>query len=258
MSFSLIITVIVLIGAFIGMISFSKKQRNYPNAKIGAFVSFVVIIICCYTLLSELGILGSKSEAIIKNEIRYRSSICYVLGKKIAAKYPGKKVLVILRAPAHGESDATSEAMKESFNEAMEGSGCNITYDYLDLAEKRDDGSYYYNSVITGDKYNEVLEKNSGAEVVVSLTDLPNDPDEISSMSVWEMEDDKRPALYLTFGDINMLGGAIVAGLLDGLVIWKPGTKYSRETAPSDLEEAFNKRYVLVTKDNVSNYYTEE
>ena len=262
MGFGLVATIIVLIAAFVAMIVFAKKQRYYPNAKFGVFASFIVVLFCCLSFLSETGVIGNPAEAIIKNELHYRGSVCYVLGKEIATNYPGKKVLVILRPLAkEGEMDRFTKAMRDSFDEAMEDSGCEITYDYLKIEQLDDEADeedyYYYEDVVTGEQYNEVLDNNAGAQVVVSFTDLPYDPDEMASMNVWEMEPEERPALYLTFGDIEMLAGVIIEDMLKGLVIWKPGVKFSRETAPGDKQEAFDNRYVLVKKDNVSNFYSE-
>jgi len=250
-----VLTVVVLIAAFAAMVFFAKKQRYYPKAKKGVWLSFFVVIFCCISFLKEMGFVGSKVEAIIENELHYRGSVCYVLGKEIAGKHAGKKVLVILRPTQKGEVDRFTEAMKDAFDQATEDSGCVVKYDYLPIEQLDDEED---EDIVTGDQYNEVLDKNTDAQVVVSFTDLPYEPDEMATMNVWDMDDDERPALYLTFGDIDMLGSVIMEEVVKGLVVWRPGVKFSRETAPSDFQEAFNKRYVLVDKDNVSQFYSEE
>ena len=260
MSFGLVVTILILIAAFVTMVFFAKKQRYYPNAKIGVIACFIVVLFCCISFLSETGVIGNPAEKIIQNELHYRGSVCYVLGKEISQNYAGKKVLVILRPLSReGETDRFTQAMQDAFNAATEESGCEVTYDYLKIEELDDEADeedyYYYEDVVTGEQYNEVLDKHPNAQVVVSFTDLPYDPDEMASMNVWNMDDDERPALYLTFGDINMLGGVIIEKMLKGLVIWRPGVKFSRETAPSDMQEAFDKRYVLVKEANVNDFY---
>jgi len=223
----LFVTIFLLIIAFGAMIFFAKKQRYYPNAKLGVIAAFIVILFCCISFLSEMGVIGNPAEAIIKNELHYRGSVCYVLGKEIKDNYPGKKVLVILRPLAkNGEMDRFTKAMRDSFGEAMEESESEIVYDHLKIEHLDDEADeedyYYYEDVVTGEQYNEVLDKHADAQVVVSFTDLPYDPDEMASMNVWEMDPEDRPALYLTFGDINMLGGVIMEDMLKGLVIWRP------------------------------------
>jgi len=259
----LFITISILIIAFGAMIFFAKKERYYPNAKLGVIAAFIVILFCCISVLSEMGVIGAPAKAINKKELHYRGSVCYVLGKEIKENHPGKKVLVILRPLSEkGEMDRFTKAMRDSFDEAMEESESEIIYDYLKIEQHDDEADeeadYDYEDIVTGEQYNEVLDKHADAQVVVSFTDLPYDPDEMASMNVWEMDPEDRPALYLTSGDINMLGGVISEGMLKGLVIWRPGVKFSRDTAPSDMQEAFDKRYVLVKKNNVTRFYSED
>ena len=97
------------------------------------------------------------------------------------------------------------------------------------------------------------LEKNADAGIVVSTIGLPQDA---PRMKFWKTSADKRPMLFLIgtpSGQITGLAAAVAKGDIAGVVVSNPEAKYD-VAAPSDPNEAFDIRYVLVDKSNVEQY----
>ena len=101
--------------------------------------------------------------------------------------------------------------------------------------------------------FDAALEKNADAGIVVSTIGLPQDA---PRMKFWKTSADKRPMLFLIgtpSGQITGLAAAVAKGDIAGVVVSNPEAKYD-VAAPSDPNEAFDIRYVLVDKSNVEQY----
>ena len=98
--------------------------------------------------------------------------------------------------------------------------------------------------------FDALLEKHGDVQIVVNTIGLPND---LQKMKYWKADKATRPALFLLgmpSGRIDGLAEAIAKGDIAGIVTSNPKAKYDVK-APSDPEEAFDIRYILVNKDNV-------
>lgn len=98
------------------------------------------------------------------------------------------------------------------------------------------------------ENYNKALKPYlKKADVIVVLTQLPY---QVERLSLWDMA--SPPKLALMPGSrLYELKKAIAKGYIVGAITFKPGGDYRDLKVPGDLEEAFDKRYVLVTPDNV-------
>jgi len=68
-------------------------------------------------------------------------------------------------------------------------------------------------------------------------------------MKFWTMK--KRPDLALASGSVYELKKAIAGKAIVAAVTYNPKAVYDEKPPPADLDAAFDKRYLLVTPDNV-------
>ena len=77
-------------------------------------------------------------------------------------------------------------------------------------------------------------------------------------MEFWRMEDAKRPKLVLTNGQVYELYDPIIQGYVNAVVHYNPSSEYNfQDDVPSDVTEAFKKRYLLIDSDNIAKIASE-
>ncbi len=103
------------------------------------------------------------------------------------------------------------------------------------------------------EKFNEC--KNKNPDLILNLAGLPAYPEEAAGLKIWRWKkNDPKVFLY----EINAIGDAFsplaFKGVLAGCVMSKENSTfdYATGTAPDDLKEAFDTRYVIVTGDNLN------
>jgi len=234
-----------------------KRRASFRYANEIILISFFVAIGLCYMLLKDSGIIGDKGAAIVKNELRYRASSAFVLAKKVAAKH--KSGTVVLFSRRAQEDDKYTTAIVEAINEAFADTELKIEMKSLSVKDPVENGEIYDEEHVTAEDYRSLMQLGKEHVAVISIIDMPYEVGSQTEAShvLWS-ELSKKFDMYFVRGDVNTSARAIAAGYIDALVIWKPGVKFSRDSAPYDMDEAFAKRYVLVDADNISEYVTAE
>ncbi len=255
MDFVTVLIGVVMFLSLIGMIICSKKQKVNPNAQPIAIVLMIVVIVCGIAMMYRTGVFGGAGTAELRQrEFQYYASQGAVVGKFIAENYPGKKVLLLADQNFNGNErlQMLQDALKSS-------SKANVVVDTVTLANppKAPEGSppelmmdMPLFELMTAADFDNAIKKYSDCGVVVTTIGLPRDA---AKMKLWT--DSNRPALILLGGGVVPgLGSAIKAGKIDAAVIVSPDAKFTEDNPPSDPQEAFDMRYVLVTKGNADEF----
>lgn len=250
MVFNIVIGVIMG-GCFIGMIICAKKQHVNALAKPGAIVLLLGVVVC--TVLILMRNMGDGDTAgLIANELKFAKASSYILAKKIAEIKPGAKVLVII-----GEDNENNKRQKVILDGLTEGFGSAITQVAVKaptlkgLKGKPEEMMMPLSEMIKAEDINKLLLKNKSRNYIISLIGLPMDMGKLKIWSQFAEDPKKAPRLSIMNGDISMLYKPIKQGLIPAVVTHNPDAVYSEEAAPSDMQEAFNKRYILITTKNV-------
>jgi len=99
----------------------------------------------------------------------------------------------------------------------------------------------------TGKLFDQLVTDNKDkCDLIITTIGLPMD---LGAMKFWEMKD--RPKLALASGSVYELKQAIKKGVIVGAVTYNPKAVYDEKPPPSDLDAAFDKRFLLVTPENV-------
>ena len=248
--FNIVIGLIMAV-AFIGMIFCAKKQHVNSIAKPAAVGLLLLVVICAISIMVHNMGDGDTSE-LIANEMVFSKASTYVLGKKLAELSPGGKVLYIV-----GSLDNPSErqtSMIESFKEGC-GAGMDIKVVAPDIKKPEGEAAYpgadsFMFDVIKAKDFNKLLARNKGYNIIVTTIGLPSDAGNIALWKEFEKNPKKCPKLVFVNGEISKLAPLVKNGLVEAIVYYKPGADYEKPPPP-DLKEAFDIRYLLITKSNI-------
>jgi hypothetical protein len=177
-------------------------------------------------------------------------------------KNASPKAVVVISNPLAENAGMTSDMYK--FEKAgiaglRKGFGSDVDVKVALPKTKGQPGSVFYDPttrtpmsfLITDNAFEEIAHENPNADVIVSLIGLPANP--VSMMGI-----QKRFAFLLPdfriMGDANSIRHVFKSGRVIAAVIQKPGVTSPEKVAGSNYKAEFEKRYVLVTAENVDEW----
>jgi hypothetical protein len=243
----------VMFLAFVGMIYCARLQKVYANAQSMAVKLFIVVIGCGITILT-LTFASNETARLIANELKFAKAASFVMGEELAELYPNSKALVVV-----DENYEKSKRQKEMLDGLKEGLGDKIEIAAIDnvkvpppegVTNPEEIEMFPMWERMRAEHFDNLLREHKDCDLIISMIGLPYD---VGEMEIWRMAEEDRPKVALLFADVHNLGRAIYAGYLTALT-YKPGVKFTEDPAPSDAREAFNKRYIILNKENVKDY----
>lgn len=259
------IAIAIMVVAGIGMIVGLSKQKT--GAVWGKPVAIVCIIIALATALMNIvkTSSGGNTAQIVEREQLFQKIGTQKLGMYLAEKYPGAKALIVTEpriGTAASRPNILVEGLKEGFGgkitvveevspevpqnaakafaaemPAMEGGEGGMEGEMLPPLE------YWYTAAVL----EALLEKYKGQyDMIVTTIGLPQDA---NRMKLWKAKD--KPKVAIANGSVYELKGPIKAAMIVGAITYNPKAEYDDKPVPKDLDEAFNKRFLLLTPENI-------
>ncbi|NMA46985.1 MAG: hypothetical protein GX945_10530 [Lentisphaerae bacterium] len=237
----IIVMIIAGIGAFIGM---SKQKEGATWGQPLAIVCAIIAIVAA--LWSAIGTMtGAPSKQAGEREIEFQKVQTRKLGMHLAEKYAGSKAIVI-------KDPFNTDASRP--NPLLDGLKAGIGSSIQIVAEVFPPLPAGYNEGGEGEMM-APMETWYTAKVMQDILKNANvDYDMVITCIV-------LPAgglIHLKGKKVVFAGGspyeyaaAIANGLVVAAVTYKPDAEYDDKPVPSDLQVAFDKRYVLITTDNI-------
>ncbi|HUS34675.1 MAG TPA: hypothetical protein VM680_04915 [Verrucomicrobiae bacterium] len=184
-----------------------------------------------------------------------------VLAEYIRKTASPKSVVVISNplAPQAGMTSDMSTFEKAGVAGLRKGFGSAVDLTVALPKTKGEPGSVFYDPntrtpmsfLITDNAFEEIARENPNADVFVSLIGLPANP--ASMMAI-----PKRFAFLLPdfrlMGDASSIRHVFKSGKVIAAVIQRPGVTAPEKVAGSDYKREFEKRYILVTTQNVDEW----
>jgi predicted esterase len=251
-----IVVGIVMAVSFVGMIMCAKKQHVNSVAKPAAIGLLFVVVICAVIILSHnMG--GGDNETIIENEMKYVKSQTYVLGQELARQFPGAKVLFVIGR--RNENNPRQNALIDGFKEGCSPGITDIVIDTPPVQIPKANGnvpaSYEemlgVEELMTAKDFNKMLAKHKDCKIIVTTVGLPQDAGNLKIWKMFEKNPEKCPKLVMVGGDVSKLAPFIKIGLVPDIVVYSPNAKYNDDAPPEKMKDAFDMRYLLITKDNL-------
>jgi hypothetical protein len=251
-SISVIIAAVVMVAALFGMVICVKKQRVNPRAQPFAIGLLIVVVLCAIFILSStMG--DGDTQKLMENELKYANAQGVIMGQTLAKNYQGSKALVITNKNYKKNKRAMTiiDGLKEGF-------GSKIDLAAIDFVEPPQmpgapggpdaPPMMIDEMMLTAEQFDALANAHPDCKLIISLIGLPMDA---ANMQLWAMEEDVRPKIALMNGEANRLKEAIFAGYIAALISYKPGVKFSEEPAPSDPKVAFDKRFIMITTQDI-------
>jgi hypothetical protein len=253
----------------------AKKQDTVPAAKPAAIACMVVVMVCAFGILTQTGMFGdSSSSKIIANEMVYAKAGAYIPGKYIGEKFPGAKILFLVDDEKY---NSRQKEIIESFKEGLAGraeiiaSECPRPLPPAPTEEavaaegtattppipqgRMDSMMMPIQEIMTAQTVNDIMFKYPNVNMLVTFVGFPRD---INNMDIWREENpEKRVKVALVSGEIYQLKPAFSAKQAVAAVAYSPKAKFDESKAPSDIQAAFDKRYLLITLENIESVLAE-
>ncbi len=208
---------------------------------------------------------GPNMMRVSERELVYQQVGGRKLGTYLAGRYPGARAVVIVEPPAGLDELASGsrlvDGLRQGFGDSIE-IVAEIAPEIPGAARSafaRDQRSPAGEKLMPGEVLPPlefwytphvfdgiVAQYRTRCDLIVSTIGLPMHAME---MRYWAMPD--APALALAGGSVYELESFIERGLVCAAVTYNPKAVYDEKAPPADLDEAFSKRYLLVTPDNV-------
>lgn len=211
----------------------------------------ILIIVGSSSLLKNCILVEEEGEVETRAKNEYSCISTEYLGKFLANSFPDSKALIIY------DSVSTSKLMEQRMTGLRKGIEGKIEIVKelgfpTKIPKDIPPNMMRISDFVKAEDFNMAMKKYPQANLVISLIGLPED---IQEMQIWQIEDKKkRPKLAVFGGDIDQLANAIKADFIQALVVYRPMDKYVNQLPPSDLEEAFKRRFILITPQNIKDF----
>lgn len=253
-----IISFIVMIVGLVGLVYCSKKQKKNRNLQKVAIGLLAVVIIAGVFFMYKSGIFGNnKAAGMIANERKYTRAAAYVFGQTIGEKMDGGSALIITGYPnSKGELSKNTQMIIDSIKK---GAGDKLIFkvDCPQIPEY--EGMPYdrrppLREIMLAEEFDKLLQKHPNCNLIVSLIGLPQE--DFEDMEIFKQPIEQRRKMAFFLGNIYFFFSDILDGTIIACLTHKPGVKYGDSDgepipAPDDKQKAFEKRYMIITPDNV-------
>lgn len=253
--------VIMLIAAGGMIFGLSKQKAGAAWGKPLAVVCAIVALLCAVGNIFSSG--GPDVTEVRNREMAYQEVGAQKLGMYLAEKFPGGKAVIIVEPTLNAgaaKPSAVVDGLKKGFgtnitvveevSPAIPESAKNAFSEEMPMNEGGEGGEmlppleFWFTAKI----FDELVKKNSDkCDLIITTIGLPMD---LGAMKFWTMKD--RPNLALASGSVYELKKAIAGKAIVAAVTYNPKAVYDEKPPPSDLDAAFDKRYLLVTPENVA------
>jgi hypothetical protein len=258
---SKVLIVIMVASAAIMVFGLVKQKQGMAWGKPLATLAAVIALVCALSHIVTSG--GPSQKSVMKTQMRYVEVSTEKLGQYLAEKYPGKKALLIV-SPMAKINQANADALTSGLKRGLDGK---ITI----VAEVSPEPPKMPNMPagpqgksmppgaemmmmgpiefwLTPEKFDAMLEPHlKNVDLVITTIGLPM---EVGKLKFWQVKP-QPPKMVIASGNISNLAEAIKAGYVAAAVTFNPKATYDNQKPPSNLDDAFSKRYLLVTPENV-------
>jgi hypothetical protein len=251
---------------FLGLLAIGKIKKGTASGKgraiSGIIAGSVGTALYCVIYVAMLMEDGTKELKNANNELKYAEAAYYSLGKELASKAPDEKTLLIVEKDR--PEDKRTHVLIQAFKDGASGKLNIVSMDTptlgnLQTKPKETGIPYIYRmtgkllvpdiyKVLKAKDYDDLIKKYPECTLVVSLIGLPKDYEELQ---LWTMPPDKRPKLALINCSCQNLKNAVRSGAIIAVAAVNPKAVFDEQPAPSDPNNAFKRRYIMITPENV-------
>jgi len=230
-------------GMLYGNNKFKSKGVAWGRPLAGA--CGVLALICALVIMWQFMTKDQKRiGGIIEKELRYFDYKMQYLANYLSTKYPSHKYLLITNQKTEYNAQRHDVMLA-----ALKSLTIAKVHEVLPPEEMGPEAMGGAEMFLTADKFDQIIEDNPECTMVISTLGLPMD---YQRMKFWRKKAAERPQLVLVDAYVWDLKKAIQVGAIAAVVQYKPDAEYKpNEDVPDNVDEAFTKRFILLTPENV-------
>lgn len=258
---SIIFMLLLAGGMFYGQSVFKRKRAEWGKTlTIGCAISIILLTI--WTNLRDPGDGGAGGR-----EARYQAVQATVLANNLANMYSGQGKCLVIHEPLINEhTEAFVERMRAAFKEGFQNRVSEIRTVPIKEYIAGDDG--IPEEMLMEHKaedFNKIIQANKDCDMLILLVQLPFSEADLFEMDPFLMiEDPDNPGGWIKdpkkdYPLVGVFNGFIGNSeslfhdkLLGAMSMWRPNPTIDEKPVPDNIQVAFDKRYMLVTKENIS------
>jgi hypothetical protein len=274
-----LIQIVIMVVAGIGMVVGLMKQK--AGAEWGKPVAIGCIVVALVAALwsSFRTLTGGSTQGVVDREVQFQRIEGKKLGMYLAEKYKGSKALILLEPKVSGGQQKEGAKENPLITGLKEGFGSGVTVAAEVTPEIPEDKAKAFAKQMpmegmppgpagaagrgemmppldywfTAKVFDALLKKNEGQfDLLVTVIGLPAD-----ARASTVLKGKSCPKIAVLNGSIYDLKNAIRPNMVVAAVTYNPKAQYDDKPAPKDVDEAFNKRFLLVTPDSIQQIATQ-
>lgn len=265
---SIIMMLILAGGMYYGNRQFKNKRAEWGKTlTIGCAIAIILL-----TVWTNLFRTSNVNEAQIRIENKYQEIQATVLANNLATMYSGKGKCLVIHEPVYSEETTRRvERLIKGFKNGFQNRVTEIRPVPIKEIVKGPNGAMEEDMMAFQAKdFNRVIKENSDCDMMILLVNLPYSEAEIFEMDPFLMiEDPDQPGRWIKdpkkdYPLVGVFNGFIGNSetlfhdqLLGAMSMWRPNPTIDEKPVPDDVQEAFNKRYLVVTKNNIEDVRTQ-
>ena len=237
------------------------KKRGVEGGKTLTIICGLMIIV---TAIYINFVKDNVDHSAIEREKAYQRAQAIVLGNSLTNMYNGSGKCLVIHSSI---SEAHKEDMMKIIDSFKEGFGGKITEMVVVPIKDFPDSEAMMEEAMmenTAADFNKVIKANSDCDVVIIMVPLPNSPLELEKLDIFKMIQDpeneeklikdpekKYPLVGIFNGYIGNLEPFFLDNRIGAMTLWKPDPTIDEKPVPENVKEAFDKRYLVVSSDNI-------
>jgi len=252
--------IIIMIVAAIGMVfGLAKQKSGEAWGRPLAIACIVVALVCAFWNIINQTFMGGGN---MTGEKAYQRISAEYLAQHLAEAHPGAKAIIVLEPSMGGTGDGQTKPLLEGLRRGLQGK-IEIVAEVAPQVPANMKGAMGEMPMAEGSGMEgemmpplemwfksalmiELLAPYKGQyDMVITTIGLPQDA---QNLPFWK---DKTPVVIAS-GSIYELRKPIQSGMIVAAVTYNPKAVYDENDPPRDLKAAFDKRYLLVTPENVA------
>jgi len=248
-------------GMFYGQSIFKRKRAEWGKTlTIGCAIS--IILLTVWTNLRS-----PQTDEMVEIERQYQAVQATVLAHNLANMYSGQGKCLIIHEPLLNQgSEDRVERMVSAFKNGFQNRVTEIrTVPIKDFTSE--DGAMPEEMMMDhkAEDFNKIIQANKDCDMLILLVQLPYSEADLFEMDPFLMiEDPDNPGGWIKdpkkdYPLVGVFNGFIGNSeslfhdkLLGAMSMWRPNPTMDEKPVPDDIQQAFNKRYMVVTKENIS------
>jgi len=237
------------------------KKKGVEGGKTLTIICGLLIIV---TALYINFLKSDIDHSAINREKEYQRAQAIVLSNTLTNMYNGNGKCLVIHNTINETHQKDVQKLIDSFKEGFGGKVSEMRV--RPIKEFAGDDAMMEEAMMenTAEDFNKVIKENEDCDVVIIMVPLPNSPEELLKMDIFTMIEDpddkdkvikdpnrKYPLVGIFNGYIGNLEIFFLDQLIGAMSLWKPDPTIDEEPVPENVKAAFDKRYLIVTPDNI-------